>query len=200
MKGLSSGFFLFFLVMTSCFNRHDDDDYIDDSEIRYRYFNLQNKGWKSKTQTQEVDEINFTATEVPIVYYLLKNNQDGQYLIKVDSLYELNKTERVIEFNFVEDTEEDLLQEKFTGMEYQNSVEYLSFTIAKDFYLVTSKNDTVTCEGVLFERDFKSTPNHKLMLFFSGISPNEKIQLVYKDYLFSKGTLKFRFKEPIINL
>ncbi|GAA4022360.1 hypothetical protein GCM10022386_01570 [Flavobacterium cheonhonense] len=185
--------------MTSCFNRQDDD-YVDDSEIRYRYFNLQNNGWKSKTQTQEVDEINFTATEVPIVYYLLKNNQNGQDLIKVDSLYELNKTERVIEFNFVEDSEEDLLQEKFTGMEYQNSVEYLSFTIAKDFYLVTSKNDTVTCEGVLFERDFKSTPNHKLMLFFSGISPNEKIQLVYKDYLFNKGTLKFRFKEPIINL
>ncbi len=199
MRGLSSCFFIFFLVMTSCFNRQDDD-YVDDSEIRYRYFNLQNNGWKSKTQTQEVDEINFTATEVPIVYYLLKNNQNGQDLIKVDSLYELNKTERVIEFNFVEDSEEDLLQEKFTGMEYQNSVEYLSFTIAKDFYLVTSKNDTVTCEGVLFERDFKSTPNHKLMLFFSGISPNEKIQLVYKDYLFNKGTLKFRFKEPIINL
>jgi hypothetical protein len=66
----------------------------------------------------------------------------------------------------------------------------------RDFYVVTSKNDTIPCSGVNFERNFKIAPFQKVLLFFSGIDPNDKIQLVYKDYLFKKGTLKFKFKDP----
>jgi len=37
-------------------------------------------------------------------------------------------------------------------------------------------------------------------LFFSGIDPNEKIQLIYKDQLFRKGTLKFKFKDTFTEI
>jgi hypothetical protein len=92
------------------------------------------------------------------------------------------------------------LEDKFTNLDYQKAVEYMSFTIQKDFSVITSKNDTIQCSGVMFERNFKIAPYHKLLLFFSGINPNDKIQLVYQDNLFKKGTLKFRFKEPILKL
>jgi hypothetical protein len=199
MKVFSRLLFLIIILCTlSCKNEKSDKG-VDDSDIRFRYFNLENQGWKSKTHSEKVEGINFTATEVPIQYYLLKD-QGNINLKKVDSIYEKNKRDRIIEFVFESDKQDDLLNENYTKLDYQKAVEYMSFTIQKDFLAVTSKNDTIPCEGVLFERNFKVAPNNKVLLFFSNINPYDKIQLVYKDYLFQKGTLKFRFKEPILNL
>lgn len=183
-------FLLFSLTFLSCKKEVKTDD-----EIRDRYFQLEKIGWKSKVHNQLVDDINFTATEVPIQYYLLKD-KGNKDLSLVDSIYEENKTERVIEFTFHHDEEKDLLENKFTGMTYEEGVKYMSFGLERDFYVVTSKNDTIKCSGVNYERNYKIAPFQKVLLFFSGIDPNEKIQLVYQDYLFRKGTIKFKFKDP----
>lgn len=195
MRDIKAAILLCFLLCISC--KNDEESKVDD--IKFRFFNLEKIGWKSKQYSQAVDDINFTATEVPIQYYLLKNmgNKD---LIKVDSIYEVNKRERVIEFTFEEDNGSDLLKEKYTSLPYDKSVEYMSFTIQNDFTVVTSEHDTIKCNGALFERTFKIAPKNKLMLFFSNINPTDHIQLVYKDKLFKKGTLKFRFKDPILKL
>lgn len=191
MKDLSSLFCLFFvLLLFSCKKEKNKDD----SEIRDRYFNLENIGWKSRVYTQKVEDIGFIATEVPIQYYLLKD-KGKEELFLVDSLYEENKTERVMEFVFQQEEEKDLLSKDFTGMEYTDAVKYMSFGLDKDFYVVTSKKDTIPCSGVSYERSYKIAPYQKVLLFFSGIDPNDKIQLVYNDYLFRKGTLKFKFKD-----
>ena len=92
--------------------------------------------------------------------------------------------------------EQDLLQNKFTGQSNEEAIKYLSFSVEKDFYVVTSSQDTIPCNGVIYERAFKVTPYQKILLFFSGIKPEDKIQLVYKDYLFNKGIMKFKFKDP----
>lgn len=186
------------LLAFAC-NKKKDSFFKDDSALRYQYYNLEHKGWKSKNYAQNVEGIRFAATEVPIQYYLLKD-KGNEDLFMIDSLYESNKTERIIEFTFEEKDEKDLLKEEFTSMDYKKSVEYLSFTIQKDFSVITSKNDTILCSGVLHERNFKVAPFNKVLLFFSGIDPNENIQLLYKDNLFRKGTLKFQFNEPILNL
>jgi hypothetical protein len=198
MKALiNSGILLILLFLISCKN---EESKIDQSDtIRFRYYNLENAGWKSRQHSQKVENIIFTATEVPIQYYLLKD-KGNENLNAVDSIYEKNKKERIIEFTFQDENEDDLLKEKYTKIDYESSVKYMSFFIDKDYYVVTSKNDTIKCSGVTFERSFKITPYNKVLLFFSNINPNEKIQLVYQDNLFRKGTLKFRFKEPIINL
>lgn len=177
------------LIVYSC--KEDSKD----SEIRDRYFQLQKIGWKSKVNNQYIDNINFTATEVPIQYYLLKD-KGNENLNLVDSIYEANKTERIIEFTYHHDEEKDLLQNKFTGMSLDETIKYMSFNLDKDFYIVSSKNDTIKCSGVSYERSYKITPYQKVLLFFSGIDPNEKIQLVYNDYLFKKGIIKFKFKDP----
>lgn len=178
------------LIIISC----KDDKEIDDSEIRERYFQLEKVGWKSKTRTQKIDDIGFTATEVPVQYYLLKDlgNED---LFNVDSIYQENKKERIVEFIFEQEEGKDLLDEKFTGITYEEGLKYLSFSIAKDFYVVTSKKDTISCAGVNYERSYKIAPYQKVLLFFSGIEPEDKIQLIYNDNLFKKGTVKFRFKD-----
>nr|WP_315257921.1 hypothetical protein [uncultured Flavobacterium sp.] len=183
---------IFILLLVSCTKESKSNQ--QDSEIRDRYFNLEKVGWKSRSYTQVVDDIGFTATEVPIQYYLLKD-LGNENLKMVDSLYEENKRERVIEFSFHQDEEKDLLGKDFTGMDYTAAVKYMSFGLDKDFYVVTSKKDTILCSGVNFERNYKIAPFQKVLLFFSGIDPNDKIQLIYNDYLFRKGTLKFKFKD-----
>lgn len=193
MKVFNLGFIFFILFFISCNKEQKSTQ--NDSEIRDRYFNLEKIGWKSRSYTQVVDDIGFTATEVPIQYYLLKD-QGIENLQHVDSLYEENKRERVIEFVFQQDEEKDLLSKDFTGMDYTAAVKYMSFGLNNDFYVVTSKKDTIPCSGVNFERNYKIAPFQKVLLFFSGIDPNDKIQLIYNDYLFRKGTLKFKFKDP----
>lgn len=194
MKVCSVLFFvLFIFLLVSC--KKEPKNNQQDSEIRDHYFNLEKIGWKSRSYTQVVDDIGFTATEVPIQYFLLKD-QGIENLQHIDSLYEENKRERVIEFTFQQDEEKDLLGKDFTGMDYTAAVKYMSFGLDKDFYVVTSKKDTILCSGVNFERNYKIAPFQKVLLFFSGIDPNDKIQLIYNDYLFRKGTLKFKFKDP----
>ncbi|MCV9932953.1 hypothetical protein OIU80_11740 [Flavobacterium sp. LS1R47] len=194
MKGLNKMFcFLLFFLFIFC--EKEKITTAKDLEIRVRYFNLEKIGWKSRTYIQTVDDIVFAATEVPIQYYLLKDfGKDN--LAKIDSLYEENKRERILEFTFQQQEEKDLLTKSFTGLDYTDAVKYMSFGLEKDFYVVTSKKDTIACSGVTFERNYKIAPYQRVLLFFSGIDPNEKIQLVYTDSLFRKGTLKFKFKDP----
>lgn len=181
------------LLLFSC-NKKENIKDIDDSEIRYKLFQLEDMGWKSKNISQKIDDISFTATEVPIQYYLLKD-QGNSDLFNIDSLYNQNKFERIIEFTFDQEDEKDLLKEDFTKLSYEDGVKYMSFKMENDFYVVTSKKDTIKCSGVNYERNFKVAPFQKIMLFFSGINPNDKIQLVYNDKLFGKGIVKFKFEE-----
>ncbi|RYE52548.1 MAG: hypothetical protein EOP48_16260 [Sphingobacteriales bacterium] len=185
--------FIVFLALYCC-KEEPKSRKEDDSSIRSRYYNLQNAGWKSTVYAQKVGDITFSATEVPILYYLLKDQGSGN-LPQVDSLYEQNKRDRIFEFTFAQDDEKDILANEFTGMSYTDGVKYMSFALDKDFYAVTSKFDTIHCTGVNFERSYKIAPYQKVMLFFSGIDPNEKLQLVYDDFLFKRGTLKFKFKD-----
>jgi hypothetical protein len=194
MKALNKIIFvLVFFALFSC-KKDPQSSNLDDSEIRDRYFNLEKIGWKSRAYTQKVEDIGFIATEVPIQYYLL-NDLGTEDLKTVDSLYEENKRERVLEFTFQQEEEKDLLSKEFTGMEYIDAVKYMSFGLQNDFYVITAKNDTIKCSGVNYERSYKIAPYQRVLLFFSGIDPNEKIQLIYNDFLFRKGTLKFKFKD-----
>lgn len=196
MKAIN-GFFLISVLLlfflTSC-KKTDPEKLENDAAIRTKYYHLEKTGWKSRLYTQKVDDICFTAIEVPIEYYLLKD-LGNENLFNVDSLYQANKKERVVEFSFQQDESKDLLQKDFTGLSYEATIKYMSFGLDKDFYVVTSEKDTIKCSGVSYERNFKVAPYQKVLLFFSGIDPNEKIQLIYTDYLFKKGTLKFKFKD-----
>jgi hypothetical protein len=198
MKAGNLFFFVSLFILTSCVP--DKKGVVkDDSESRHRYYGVESRGWKSYVYTQKVNDISFKATDVPITYYMLKELGDSN-LLKIDSLYEEHKTERVVEFEFLQDDQKDLLDTTFTGIDYKEGVKYMSFNIEKDFYVVTSKKDTIQCSGVTFERNFKVAPYNRLLLFFTGVPPSDNIQLIYNDRLFKKGVLKFSFNEEIINV
>lgn len=164
----------------------------------YKLYSLQQQGWKSKRINQFLGDINYTATEVPIQYYILKSI--GNNSKKVDSIYQLNKEERLIEIEFQHINQKDLLLEEFTSKNYEDAVEYMAFNIEKDFKVITSSNDTILCSGVNFERNFKVAPFKRAILYFNNISPDDTIKLIYQDELFGNGTIKFNFNETPLKL
>ncbi len=164
----------------------------------YKFYNLQQEGWKSKRVNQFVGDINYTATEVPLQYYILKNNVNNPQV--VDSIYELNNRERIVEIEFQHSNEQDLLLEKYTNRSYEDAVKYMAFTIERDFTIITSSNDTIRCSGVNFERNFKVAPFKRALLYFNDINPDDNIKLIYQDRLFGNGTIKFNFNETPIKL
>jgi len=168
-------------------------------KIYDEYYRLENIGWKSKKINSYINSINYTATEVPIAYYILKNHGNSD-LKKVDSIYNTHKNERVLEIEFHHDEEKDLLLSEFTNKSYEEAVKYMAFTIQKDFTVVTSSQDTISCVGVQFERNFKVAPFKKALLYFGNIKPEDQIQLIYNDELFGNGIIKFKFKETPIKL
>ncbi|NQY30180.1 MAG: hypothetical protein HRT69_12010 [Flavobacteriaceae bacterium] len=180
--------------LVSCKNETKDTEQVYDA-----YHRLANIGWKSKKINHYINTINYTATEVPIAYYILKN-QGSSDLKKVDSIYNVHKRERVLEIEFHHDEEKDLLLSEFTNRNYTEAVKYMAFTIQKDFTVVTSSQDTISCAGVQFERNFKVAPFKRALLYFGNINPDDQIQLIYNDELFGNGIIKFKFKETPIKL
>lgn len=180
-----------FFYLLSC---NKKESIVNSIDVKTRYFNLEKIGWKSKNIIQNIDGNIYSATEVPIQYYLLKS-KGVDNLESVDSIYEKNKMERVIELEFQDEEEKDIFNSKKTNFSQEEFIKYLSFDIQKDLCIVKQDKDTIVCSGVLFERTYKITPYSKVMLFFSGVAPTDKIQLIFKDRLFQKGTIKFDFKE-----
>lgn len=165
----------------------------------YKFFKLEDReDWKSKTSFQLTDDFIFRATEVPTLFYILKSNKDlsGK---QIDSIQNSHAGERIVEFEVEAVEKDDILEEKYTGVNYQKSVSYFSFMIKNDFKVVVGK-DTIPCSNVVFERSYKLAPYQKLMLYFSGISPKEEMQLIYDDHLFKQGVFKFKMKERPIKL
>lgn len=177
----------------SCAEKKEDTDI-------YTSYKIDEIEWKSKSSIQLLGKYNYQATEVPLQYYL-KKNLEAENKNKVDSIFETRKKERVIEMEFSHISGQDLLKPEFnTKKNYTDAVEYLAFSIRKDFEVITSSNDTIKCNGVLFERNFNVAPYKKILLYFNGVPPGDNIQLVYQDHLFGKGTIKFNLKEKPIKL
>lgn len=180
------------IVLGSC-NSGNEEEY-STSAISHKLFQLEKRGWKSQRITHFVNDISYSATEVPNEYYLLKS-EGSQNLSRIDSLSKSYNRERIIEFEFEHINEVDLLQEDYTALDYDKSVSYLASTIGRDFIAITSKNDTIHCSGVQFERHYKVSPFKRILLYFGNIDPSENIQLIYRDRLFNNGIFKFKFNE-----
>ena|SRR5690554_2099257 len=190
MKFLSLFFYCFILI--SCQKTVGDD-------TDFSYYNLKNTGWKSKNHTVNIDNFSFVATEVPILYYIAESEGEENQEI-IEEVYSKLKTQRIIEFVIENKSHKDLFDRTHTNIDYAEAVAYFSSTIQDDFFVLTSENDTISCVGILFERTFKLTPYKKILLYFDPINPDQEIELVYRDHLFNKGEIRYKFNNHLIKL
>lgn len=194
MKGANL-FLLFTIFLISC----KGDTEVSAVDESYKFFNLERAGWKSKSVSHNFSNIAYTATLVPIQYYIIKSEGFNDPS-RIDSIYHEHKRERVIEMQFEHDTKDDLLKSDYTNTDYESAVKYMSFSIQNDFVAVTQTGDTIPCAGVTLERNFKIAPFKRMLLHFGNVDENEQIQLIYQDQLFGNGIVKFMFKETPLKL
>jgi hypothetical protein len=164
---------------------------INNFKDNVKTFSVFDETYNSFKKTILIKDIFYTATILPKDYFIINN------LKQKDSLNfykEKLKREEVFQFDFQHINDKDLLKTKATN--YEEYVKYLSSSIKKDFYALTSKGDTIKPKGVFFERSFTLTPYKRVLVYFNF--PNEierEIKLVYRDELFQNGILKFLLKK-----
>ncbi len=175
------------------------DSVEENTDAKFKLFNLNNAGWKSKTLSHNESKINYKATQVPLQYYILKNGPSEDPIV-VDSIYRSHSKERIIEFEFQHDTKDDLLKAEYTKMDYTKSIKYMSFNLKEDFELITNSGERIKCSGVTFERNFKVAPYKRALLHFANVPENDNVKLLYRDKLFGNGLFKYNFNEAPIKL
>lgn len=171
----------------------------ENTVVDNKIYSYKQNNWKSNKITKFVNDISYSATEIPLKYYILKNT-DNSANINVDSIVKLNQRERIIEIEYQHIDKVDLLDKSYTNKNYEDSVKYMAFSIENDFTVITSSNDTIRCLGAHFERNFKVAPFKRALLYFNNINPEDHIQLVYNDQLFGNGTIKFIFNDIPLKL
>ncbi len=182
---------LLFIIFFSCKDTGHKGS--SKSDVDQKLYTLQGEGWKSKRVSHLAGDIQYRATQVPVEYYLLKSLQDNQD--SITSLARDMANERIVEMEFEHFGKSDLLEQDFTGMDYDRSVSYMANTIQGDFMAVTQTGDTIPCSGVHFERHFKVSPFKRVILYFGGIPQQQPIQVIYNDRLFGNGIFKFSFDQ-----
>lgn len=172
------------------------EEYFEDNLIynennfndRSKIFSLdKNITIKANKKTQRIGDIYYTATMMPIEYYLKKNfkNKDSIKYYK-----EKLKGEKVIQFEFQHKDRKDLLQNEFTKTDYTSAVKYMAFKIKNDFMAITPQGDTLQCKGVLFERNFKLAPFKRVLVYFNNEEEVGALKIIYTDNLFENGIIK----------
>ncbi|WP_196896069.1 hypothetical protein [Aureivirga marina] len=174
----------------------NSDVELNDSEVSEtivdgkKLFEIEGKSYWANTRKQVVDDFTFTATQLPMEYYIRKNlglhKQEA-----IEKEFEKIKKGRIIDFKIQKEAATDILEEKHSKLPYEEAVKYMAFKIQNDFYGVTSSGDTIPCIGAHFERTFKLSPFKRILLFFDNINPDETIQVIYNDKMYRKGILKF---------
>jgi hypothetical protein len=107
------------------------------------------------------------------------------------------------------DGQRDWLQagaKKFNDIEEQ--IKYLSFSMQKDFQLVTEK-DTIDCSMFHFERDYGIRPNGTFLLGFPFtvnstdsndiVNISKSLKVIYNDSAFEDETVEFNFSSKDLN-
>ena len=150
--------------------------------------------WKSNQVVKDMKTVSFQASEVPKEYYLRKyfSNMGGKY----DSLLEKMRDERIIEFEISANPE----YYDNSNLSTEEETRYLATEIAKDFSIITTEGDTVACIGAHFEHSNSLAPFKRLILYFDNIHSDKQLELLYRDYLYGKGDLKFHFNFTPVKL
>lgn len=82
-----------------------------------------------------------------------------------------------------------------SGQQYNERINYMSFKMQKDIFLVQGR-DTLLPGLFHYERIFELAPYATVMMAFDNekFNPADEFTIVYNDHLFNKGYIKFNYK------
>lgn len=151
------------------------------------------------SKTKEISEMNYHLTYMPkecMAYMELKNENYTKEQFEEG----LNHYKEMTYFNFrieLKEGQGELLKYDLRSpQQYNARINYVSFEMQKDIYLVQGK-DTLLPGLYHFERIFEVAPFTTIMLAFDNkkFNPENEFTVVYNDKLFNKGFIKYNYKQ-----
>jgi len=164
-------------------------------------------------KTNEVGKMVYQLRYEPINFKIL-NKIKNKMITKEQYNEEVNRYTGSQYFVFkikLKEGNGDLLKYEATNaQQYSERVQYFSFGMQNDFYLLSGE-DRLKCNLFHFERSFDASPYCTFLLGFDstdelieeGVTVKEKVKedkiLVYNDQVFGAGPIKYKIKAEDIN-
>jgi hypothetical protein len=150
--------------------------------------------------SKNIGEIDYTLQYKPIDYILLKENNNSDIKERKESLDGMQYY--TLTYSLVKNNK-DILKDNLTSSEeYYERVNYFSFGLQKDIYLIDG-NDTLDCKLFNYVRSYGLSPGADFVLAFNkNLQPQITDKLmVIEDKIFGGGIIKIKIaKEDIENI
>jgi len=164
-------------------------------------------------QIKEITGVEFALQYEPINFKLLKKVKNKslsseQYNNEINEM--IGSQYFILRIKLTDSGEDLLKYEVANAEEYSERVQYFSFGIQNDFYLLEGA-DSLKCKLFHFERSYGISGNCTLLLGFDSndelIKQKESFKekvikdkiLVYNDKVFGLGPIKYSIKKEDIN-
>lgn len=150
------------------------------------------------SKSKEISEMKYHLTYVPKECMAFLELKDEAYTPE-EFNSALNSYKTMSYFNFrieLKDGKGELLKYNLTSpQQYTERINYVSFGMQKDIFLVQEK-DTLLPGLYHFERTFDVAPFTTVMLAFDNekFDPEKEFTIVYNDRLFNKGYIKYNYQ------
>lgn len=150
------------------------------------------------SKSKEISEMKYHLTYVPKECMAFLELKDEAYTPEQFN-NSLNSYKTMSYFNFrieLKDGKGELLKYNLTSpQQYTERINYVSFGMQKDIFLVQEK-DTLLPGLYHFERTFDVAPFTTVMLAFDNekFDPEKEFTIVYNDRLFNKGYIKYNYQ------
>lgn len=150
------------------------------------------------SKTKEISEMAYHLSYMPkecMAYMELKNKTYSEDELQKILSYYNEMTYFNFRIEFKKGQGELLKYNLKSPQQYTERINYVSFEMQKDFYLVQGK-DTLLPGLYHFERTFDVAPFTTVMLAFDNkkFNPSDEFTIVYNDKLFNKGFIKYNYK------
>lgn len=150
------------------------------------------------SKTKDISEMTYHLSYMPKECMAYMELQNKSYS-KEELQKALGYYNAMTYFNFrieLKEGQGELLKHDLNSpQQYNDRINYVSFEMQKDIFLVQGK-DTLFPGLYHFERTFDVAPFTTVMLAFDNekFNPSDEFTVVYNDKLFNKGFIKYNYK------
>lgn len=150
------------------------------------------------SKTKDISEMTYHLSYMPKECMAYMELQNKSYS-KEELQKALGYYNAMTYFNFrieLKEGQGELLKHDLSSpQQYNDRINYVSFEMQKDIFLVQGK-DTLFPGLYHFERTFDVAPFTTVMLAFDNekFNPSDEFTVVYNDKLFNKGFIKYNYK------
>ncbi|MBN2833710.1 MAG: hypothetical protein JXR48_01960 [Candidatus Delongbacteria bacterium] len=153
-------------------------------------------------KSQEIGDFVYSVRYLPVDFQIANELQAGNHnAFQLDTL-RISLSEQIsfiFKISSIDGESTPLRYNVTTNEEYSYNLQYCSFNIADDFFLI-NKDDTLKCVSALLIREYAVKSDNTIILTFESGQSNDidltsDLKVVYEDRMWGNGIIKFTISE-----